>query len=324
MKTVFKILVFISTALTFCACEKPRDEAQAAREVSPFAARAENAIDMRELTRSLDELAELERAGSWFQGMALTESAIRENAGDYAGAVAAAYKELSMAYGKGLIQREDIEKGLLKLLETKADAAPAAAATLAFVREQWARASPELEKLFNQYDEPDGFGSWMLLVCALELSDGAENRRAAAAYKAIRARYSLFPEYWYRGAKAFSGAVAAEYAENCVNTSERGPFAPECRKILASHAGLKTEEGASIKTKKEIEALIAESINAGNPILLDALLPLISLPDNPYTVYAVGALRALNSVSVFRDYFNERASASSGRLAERLSYIQRG
>lgn len=61
--------------------------------------------DLTPLLRSLDELAELERAGSWFQGMGLTESGIREKMSDYAGAVAAAYKELSWAFGKGIIEK---------------------------------------------------------------------------------------------------------------------------------------------------------------------------------------------------------------------------
>lgn len=124
--------------------------------------------------------------------------------------------------------------------------------------------------------------------------------------------------------KVFSGAIAADYAENCINSSSRGPFADECRKILAVHIGLKTDDGLSIKTKREIETIISQSVNAANPSLLDSLLPLINLPDNPYTVYATGALRALTQIPVFRDYFGAQASASSGRLAERLSYICRG
>jgi len=283
----------------------------------------------RSLFRSLDELAELERVGSWIQGMALTESTLRENAGDYAGAVAAAYKELAHAYSRGLIQKEEIENGLLNLLETKSDyqVTAAANAVLAFVKERWVEASEGFALLFDQYEEPDSFGSWMMLVCALEInraSSETEDRRTGAAYKAIRARYVQFPEYWYRGAKAFSGAIAADYAENCINTSIQGPFADECRRILASHIGLKNEDSSSIKTKKEIESIISMSINAGNPELLDSLLPLISLPDNPYTVYAAGALRALTPVPGFREYFARQAAGSSGRSAERLSYISRG
>jgi len=274
--------------------------------------------------RSLDELAEIERAGSWFQGMALTESGLRENIGDYAGAVAAAYKEMAWAYGSGLIQKADIEEGLQNLLALKSEAAVVAAANavLAFTGEQWTQAAAGLETLFDGFEEPDGFGSWMMLVCALEKD--REDKRAGAAYKAIRARYVQFPEYWYRGARAFSGAVAAEYAENCINSAAQGPFAQECRKILASFSGLRTEDGLSIRTKREIESVISQSVNSGNPQLLDSLLPLIGLPDNPYTIYAVGALRALTSVPSFRNYFTGQAASSAGRLAERLSYICRG
>lgn len=283
----------------------------------------------KSLLHSLDDLAELERAGSWIQGMALTESTLRENAGDYAGAVAAAYKELAHAYGRGLIQKEEIENGLLNLLEIKSDyhVTAAANAVHAFVKEQWAEALEGFAQLFDQYEEPDSFGSWMMLVCALETNKASaetEDRRTGAAYKAIRARYAQFPEYWFRGARAFSGAIAADYAENCINTSTQGPFAGECRRILASHIGLKNEDSSSIKTKKEIESIITLSVSAGNPEHLDSLLPLISLPDNPYTVYAAGALRALTPVPVFREYFARQAASSSGRSAERLSYISRG
>ena len=287
-------------------------------------ASSEEADDLPLLLRTLDELAELERAGSWVQGLALTESSIREKTGDYAGAVAAAYKELSWAYGIGLIQKEDLERGLLNVLDVKGEETVTAAANaiLAFLNEQWDEAYTGLKLLFDELEEPDGFGRWMILVCALEKNH--EERQAGAAYKSIRARYTQFPEYWYRGAKAFSGAIAAEFAENCINSSAQGPFAQECRFILASLSGLRTEDGLAIKTKREIDAIISQSFNSANPQLLDSLLPLIGLPDNPYTIYAVGALRTLTGVPVFRDYFTRQAAASRGRLAERLSYICRG
>jgi hypothetical protein len=314
--------------LTGCGGGKSLAEKAGAGRTQAFAKTTVGTDDPRALLQSLDEIAELERAGSWLAGMALTESGIRENAGDYAGAVAAAYKELSFAYGRGLIQKGDIERGLLNVREMQgedsvtSETTAAVDAVLAYTRGQWDKAAPALEKLFDSGEEPDGFANWMILSCALE-KDG-EDRKTAAAYKSIRARYAQFPEYWYRGAKAFSGNVAAEYAENCINCAPKGPFAEECRKILASYTGLKTEEGSAIKTKREIESVISQSVNAGNPELLDSLLPLIALPDNPYTVYAVGALRALTSVPSFRDYFNGKATVTSGRLAERLAYICRG
>jgi hypothetical protein len=118
--------------------------------------------------------------------------------------------------------------------------------------------------------------------------------------------------------------LAAEFAENCINLSLLGPFADECRFILASLSGLGIEDSRSIKTKREVDAIISLSVNTGNPAFLDSLLPLISLPDNPYTVYATGALRTLNGVPGFTDYFNGQFSIARGRLAERLSFISRG
>jgi hypothetical protein len=339
MKFIFKTLTFLSLVFVACGSGTGGGNSRAAlvQRTAGLAGlqqsdsqwqsdrlRQSGEIDMDSILQSLDELAGLERAGSWFAGMALTESSLRETAGDYAGAVAAAYKELTFAYGRGLIQKEEIEQGLLNLLEFKNEQTVTAAANtvLAFFREQWTEASAGLSLLFDQSEEPDSFGSWMILVCALERNP--EDRRAGAAYKAILARYVQLPEYWYRGARAFTGAVAAEYAENCINSAVQGPFADECRKILAVHTGLKAEDSASIKTKREIEVIISQSVNSGNPQLLDPLIPLIGLPDNPYTIYAVGALRSLTSSPVFKDYFSKQVSGSSGRLAERLSYISRG
>jgi|GEM_PF-657161 len=304
-------------------------------------------IDYSSLLRSLDELAELERAGTWFQGLALTESGLRENAGDFAGAIAAAFKELAMAYGMGLIQKNEIEQGLLNVITVKNEETVSANivrvtanAIISFLNEQWVDAADNFESVFskNPYhfvnDEPDSFSRWMMLVCTLEKNKSsleAEDRKAGLAYRSIRARYVQFPEYWYRGARAFSGVIAAEFAENCINTAPQGPYAEECRRILAAYTGLKSDEGLSIKTKKEIEAVISQSVSSGNPNTLDSLLPLISLPDNPYTVYAVGALRALTSVPKYREYFNLQAKQVNGakdislrRLAERLAYICRG
>jgi len=329
----FNFLIFLSLAMIFSACGGGRSS-QAGEAAQPLTARTtaanatavlrEQEVNLEQLLRSLDDLAQLERAGSWLAGMALAESGFRETAGDYAGAVAAAYKELAWAYGKGLIQKEELEKGLLNMLAAKSDdaVATAANAVLAFTRGQWETASAGLVPLFNETEEPDGFGRWMILVCALE--QNREDRRTGTAYKAIRARYAQFPEYWYRGARAFSGIAAVEYAENCVNSAPQGPFANECRNMLAAFSGLKNEDGQALKTKTEIEAIITSSVNTGNPEALDSLLPLIGLPDNPYTVYAVGAFRALTSIPKFRDYFNKQASVSKGRLAERLSYICRG
>jgi len=342
IKFIF-LLLFI---LIFSGCggkkvsEAPLEKRTLAEPVS--------AADLPSLFRSLDEIAEIERAGAWFQGLSITESTIREKAGDYAGSVAAAYKELAWAYGMGQIKKEELEQGLNNVLAIQDDetVTRTANAILSFLKRQWDDAAAGLEPLFNELDEPDGFGRWLILVCTLEKDKAAsskanlistdssavdssvtdlflENRRISAAYKSIRARYSQFPEYWYRGARVFSGGIAAQYAENCINLSPQGPFADECRSILAANTGLKIEDGLSIKTKKEIEAIISQSVNSSNPQVLDSLLPLINLPDNPYTVYAVNALKTLTRIPKFNEYFNGHAAVSKGRLAERLSYICR-
>ena len=344
MKSNFFTLLFLIFVLLSCAGGNSQNVPAGVISqgvISLSASHGANAADMELLLQMLDELAEIERTGSWIQGMALTESGIRENAGDLAGAVVAAYKELTLAYGLGLIQIGDLEQSIRNVssIENDGEVTACANAILAFINGRWDEAATLLGLFFEEADQPahyassgerlraiegfppDSFGRWMILVCALETN--GDDRRTASMYRSIRARYAQFPEYWYRGARVFSGSIAAEFAENCVNSSPQGPFAEECREILAAYIGLKPEDGLSLRTKKEIEAIIGQSVNSANPQILDSLLPLIGLPDNLYTVYAVNELRALNSAQIFRDYFSRQAAASGGRLAERLIYINR-
>jgi hypothetical protein len=118
--------------------------------------------------------------------------------------------------------------------------------------------------------------------------------------------------------------AAGAYAERCVNLAGDGPYASECRAILAETAGLGVKDGAAIKTRAEIELLVETSLRNSQPELLAGLLPLVELPDNPYTIYASGALRALASDEKFRAWFLSRAAKAKGRLTERLLYISRG
>jgi hypothetical protein len=275
---------------------------------------------------ALEQFAELERSGSYVQGMGLAESGLREEAGDYAGAVLAAFKELDLVYGRGLAEKGDLVRALENVLvldgEGKERAVQAAGGLLAFLGGRWEEAEGVFMPLFTDEEEPDGFARWLLLVCALEKNPA--DRAAAAAYGAIRARYSAFPEYWYRGARVFSGNIAADYAERCVSLAPDGPFAAECRGILAASLGLEPRHGAALRSRMEIEEAISRAVSGKDPEALSGLLPLIGLPDNSYTIYAVGALRALAGAPLFRDYFAALAEKSSGRLAERLAYICRG
>jgi hypothetical protein len=117
---------------------------------------------------------------------------------------------------------------------------------------------------------------------------------------------------------------AAPYAERCINLAPDGPYAAECRKLLAAAAGLDEKAGAALKTQAEIEDLISSAAQTANPAALSALFPLIALPDNPYTLYASGAMRSLAANGRFKEWFSGEAVKAKGRLAERLRYITRG
>ncbi|GHV69453.1 hypothetical protein AGMMS49928_11860 [Spirochaetia bacterium] len=287
------------------------------------------AAPVRKTGEELEKVAEIERSGGFLQGMALMESALKEESGDYAGAVIAAYKELAWGYGYGGLSLADLEAGLGTVQarqgensQKQRDTDAAARGTLAYLAGRWAEAEKLLEQAGASEEDPDGFSKWMLLVCALEKGDNT--RKTRSAYGAIRARYEKFPEYWYRGARFYSGQISLQYAERCINLSPAGPFAPECRSIIALDMGLSSLEGAAIKSRAEIENIISQSSSSQNPEMLMELFPLISLPDNAYTMYALGALRALAAEALFRDFFYEQEGRSSGRLAERLSYAARG
>jgi hypothetical protein len=279
----------------------------------------------------LEEFAELERSGGFVPGLGLAESNLREASGDYAGAVLAVYKELSWAYGRGEggVTREAVAAGLNNILELGAGpgAAEAARAALAFFEGRWKEAEVLLKKLFAEETETDGFSRWMLLVCSME--QGNASRGIRGEYSAIRARYAGFPEYWYRGARHFRTLetvvpAAGAYAERCINLAGDGPYAAECRAILAKTAGLGEKDGPAIKTQAEIETFAGAALRNAQPELLAGLLPLVELPDNPYTVYASGVLRALAADEQFRSWFSSQAAKAKGRLAERLLYIARG
>ena len=121
-------------------------------------------------------------------------------------------------------------------------------------------------------------------------------------------------------------SFGASYAERCINLNPQGPFAGAARKILASHAGFSSNDTAhnAIRTIAEIEVIVSASVNDNNPEILEEIFPLVALPDNPYTIYALGILRALAAIPEYRDFFTKGALKSPGRLGERLHYISRG
>ena len=284
---------------------------------------------------SLVQIAETERAGAYFPGLALAESDLREKAGDYAGAAVAAYKELAWAYACGSATAAMVAEGLQNTLVLFNDAflpsgpardsgAAAIRGCMAFSRGEWNEAERSLAELCRPDEEPDSFLNWMLLVCSLEQDH--ERKDVLTAYGAIRARYTRFPGYWYRGARAFSSDknISVVYAEQCINASPQGPYAAECRLILGEHLGFPPDRkgpASALRTRTEIENVIRASVALNDPKKLRDLFPLMALPDNPYTLYAMDAIKALLPVPEFRAFFIGGAIESDGRLGERLSYI---
>ncbi|MDR1238939.1 MAG: hypothetical protein LBK27_02385 [Treponema sp.] len=328
MELKMKYLPVVIAVLGCLACTgtnaPERTIPAAAADAAAPASENREAISLDELAEALEAFAGLERSGSHVQGMGLAESGLRERAGDFSGAALAAYKELAWVYSQGLMAKADVERGLENLLALRGGqgevlAAETAKGLLAFIEGRWEEAEAILGSLFSADEEPDSFARWLLLACSMER--GENNWKTRSSYGAIQARYRAFPEYWYRGARFFSGALALDYAERCIGLAPGGPFVPECREILAAAAGLERRHGTAMKTRMEIEELITQAVSGGSPELLSGLLPLISLPDNSYTLFAAGALRSLSAVEPFRTYFAGLAEKSSGRLAERLSYI---
>jgi hypothetical protein len=278
--------------------------------------------------QSMERITEIERSGSYFQGLALFESSLREEAGDYCGAVIAAYKELCWIHSYGEAPSVELLEGIKRIFSGEAvKDSPAgvlvnntALAVMAFIDESWVEAAQLLKETVPQFDELDSFYQWMILVCSLESGSGDHVTRSA--YGAIRARYNKFPEYWYRGARTFNNELSPIYAEHCINLSIDGPFAMECRNILAHSNGLEGF-GEAMRTQAEIEHYVNKSVSEANPEILAYLFPLLNLPDNKYTHYALGAMQSLAAVPAFKNYFLLQASQHSGRIAERLTYIGR-
>jgi hypothetical protein len=284
---------------------------------------------------SLDRLAEAERSGGFRPGMGLAESSLREDAADYAGAVIAAYKELSYAYAYSDITTpervtlDQIKTGLNAVTSLYSGqpegetAVRAAMAALAFIDADWKTALSIMESLFPEEDEPDSFSQWMIMAARLESGDSSRSLRSR--YGAVRARYGFFPEYWYRQARTSQdNGIILESAERCINIAPRGPYAGPSRSLMAGVFGLQTDNAEALRTRTEIEYVVTSTVSSRNPEWLADLLPLLALQDNPSTLYALGALRALTAEPVFREYFERKQKESSGRLSERLLYISKG
>jgi hypothetical protein len=337
----YNLIAFIMF-INFASCDSMRG-------IEKFMGNGNTEMDKQLDTSLLDTIAEAERMSGYTLGMGLSESMLREDAGDLSGAVLAAYKDLAWAYSFNSVDGSDsfiittasIEDGIKKVKELyspenkpdiseikRMEAFSASDAVVHFVNKRYKEASEILSSLFYDEVEPDAFSRWMILACALGTKEAG--RAEQSAYRAIQARYRTFPAYWYFGAMNFSGSMSADYAEHCINLCSNGPYAEECRTSLASFAGLPPLNGPVMLSRKEIQDIVVNSVNNYDPELLLPLLPLVALDDNPYTVFVSGLLRELSLDEKYKAWFENQENAvrnnfgKDSLFADRLRYITRG
>lgn len=277
------------------------------------------------VSEALKIIADRERDGVYIPGLALQEAALHESDGDAGAALLAAFRELLWAY---ILLPVDDEHALDKeqLLERIAGAAALYPdneqlctvhnALASYIKEDWQHAADLLASCIHEDDEPDAFVHFLHLSCLLEAGHDDESLRRSFAL--LRGRYESFPLYWFYAARF--GSRRLEAAEHCIALSPKGPYAQGARSILAELSGLEASDAEHLRIRAEIENAIEKSLSAKDPSLLHVLFPLLALPDNPFTLYALSSFRVLSEAHEYSLFFMDQSKQSSGRLAERLRY----
>jgi hypothetical protein len=361
MKHYFlKLLVTLLTMLPLsCSAEQPvpaQTELSMAAAVKaelpekPVSPEPVSSNSEVEITAALFNLAQTERDKGFSSGLGFYESSLRESSGDYAGAVFAAFKELLWAYSFGFLKDDGgavqggalatLEKSLAAIKENRSgitsaagaeEIAEAVDASLDFLHGNYAKAAAIVKKYYSAYYELDSFPAWLLLVCRMAEENSAPDAMLKNNYAALRSRYKTFPAYWYYAAK-FAGSDKGEAASNAetfinvTNTapSVRSPLENECRELIASYAGVAKKDASRLLTRTEIESCITLAVQENNAEKISPLLGLLPLPDNPYTLFAEGALQALARLEPFKSYLENSLATRDARMRERLHYIIRG
>ncbi|WP_304223350.1 hypothetical protein [Gracilinema caldarium] len=286
------------------------------------------------VTAALGQLAEAERSQGFSPGLGLAESTLYEKAGNLGAAVLAAFKEVFYAYSYGYLEKKAVEERLSMVARTypgnKAVEA-AVEASRALLRLDGGMGLKSLSSLQIASYEIDSFPRWMERVFILESSDASQKPNRATVleeYRATRSRYANQPLYWLMIARHSEGQYISDAAERVISLAPRGPFAAQGRELLAVSIGLPKSDASSLMSRMEIENIIQETASSGKVEQLAQLFPLLSLRDNPYTLYALGACRGLSESPAVKSFFLKAAKEHTGpfssRLSERLRYIAGG
>ncbi len=285
--------------------------------------RVETKLEDSAIAAELFSRAEMERRFGYQAGAGLFESSLLERAGHYSEAVFSAYKDIAYARSYGSIDQRVIEDRLEAVLasgsalgeETMKSISRAVRAIRAFNLKSWEDCISLMEISFLS----DSFSSWMLLAAQIQLSP--QDQALLNAYANIQARYVNFPEYWYFSMlHERNKDLARDAAERCIQLAPDGPRALEARNVIVLSYNLDQKDSVSLLIVPEIESIATNSIVQGNPEVLRGLFPVLALPDNPSTLYALGVIKGLCDNAPVREWVRAEAKKADTRLAERLRY----
>jgi hypothetical protein len=276
----------------------------------------------QEIIQALQHLAETERVQGFSPGMGLAESSLYEKAGDLAGAVLGAFKELFFAYQYGVLSEQDLSdrlKAVAKQFPDNKLVLQSLEACRALITGNAGAGRQALSVVNLDNYEIDAFPRWMERVFLL--TTGNHEAQVLDTYLATRSRYANYPLYWLVIARKSSGSQKLDAAERTVSLAPHGPYATEGRSLMAEAVGLSKKESSALRTRHEIETITEKALQSGSGELLKDLFSLLALPDNPYSLYALGVFRGLVAEGSFVTFFEQEQKKASGRLAERLRYI---
>lgn len=265
-----------------------------------------------------------EAAFPYEPGTGLVESAMKEKKGDMEGAVLAAFMDLEYARELGAVAKADLDKKIADLGAKLGDKSfnpsgkgfKAVGAIKAFLKDDLAACAAGIA----ESGATGAFAAWLRALAPI-----AAGKEADQAYADLGKRLASFPAYWVYLATGSANAGKAQAdikaaAEKGIDLAPKGPYAPALRSMLAKLTGLGAEYAARIKTNAEIKDIGYRAASSRSPEVLESLWDILSLPDNEYTLFALGMVKGLSQDPRFLDALKAKLAAADGRLKERLTY----
>ncbi len=323
MRAYLAALVFFVTAFS---CSPPPDDGDKGQADPALDGSVRSSVTAAELESELFDICETERRNGCLQGLGALESMLLEGTGDAAGALYAASRDLFVAYAYGESSLDDALGRLDGIQQGWLDSGhqPDAALVYAVASVRSALVGDwepgKAPRTATGPESPDSFRAWLSL--AYRIQNGVATSEEIRRYSAMQARYSSFPPYWRVFTLAgLNQEFSVDAAERCIRLAPHGHYAELSRHSLASNFGLPDGSGKAVLTSGEIQAIVEDAVASGDYDRLETLFPTLELPDNPSTMFAVGALRSLSEIRDVRLWLESRRARAQGRLAERLRYV---